>query len=103
MVVFYRKLRGQRSKFTPIFLIVREANLELAMFDLGHNIDHACLRVIISLELAPTPVLDVSGMVGELITPAQVLVEEMAITSHCDDKKDDEGIASSKFEGNFSI
>ncbi len=73
------------------------------MFDLGNNVDHACLRVIISLELAPTPILDVSGMVGELITLAQVLVEEMAITSHCDNEEDDEGIASSKSEGNFSI
>ncbi len=82
---------------------MREANLELAMFDLGNNVDHACLRMIISLELAPTPVPNVSGMVGELITLTQVLVEEMAITSYCDDEEDDESIASSKSKGNFSI
>jgi hypothetical protein len=61
------------------------------------------MHVLILHELAPTPVPDVSGMVGELITPAQVLVEEMAITSDCDDEEDDEGIASSKSEDNFSI
>jgi hypothetical protein len=38
-------------------------------------------------------------MAGELITPTQVLVEEMAITSNCDD----ESIVSSKFESNFLI
>jgi xanthosine utilization system XapX-like protein len=78
---------------------MRKANLKLAMFDLGNNVDHACLRVIIPHEPACALVLNVSGMVGELITPTQVLVEEMAITSNCDD----EGIASSKFESNFSI
>jgi hypothetical protein len=60
------------------------------------------MHVLILHELAPTLVPDVSGMVGELITPSQVLAEEMVITSDCDDEEDDEGIASSKFEGNFS-
>lgn len=61
------------------------------------------MHVLILHELALTPIPNVSGMVGELITPAQVLVEEMAIISDCDDEENDEGIVSSKFKGNFSI
>jgi len=82
---------------------VRETNLELAMFDLGNNVDHACLRVIILTKPTPTPIPDVSGMVGELITLAQVLIEKMVITLDCDDEEDDEGIVSFKSECNFSI
>lgn len=39
-------------------------------------------------------------MVGELITPTQVLATEMAVTYHCDDDEKDEVIVSLEFEGN---
>jgi hypothetical protein len=60
--------------------------------------------VIIPFEHAPTLVPYVNEMVRELINPAQVLAKEMAVISDCDDDEEvDEGLASSKFEGNFSI
>ncbi len=64
---------------------------------------HVCLRVIISTKPTPTHVPDVSGMVGELITLAQVVIEKMAITLDCDDEEDNEGIVSFKSKCNFSI
>ncbi len=71
---------------------------------MGNNVDHACLKVIIPFEHAPTLVPYVNEMVRELINPAQVLAKEMAVISDCDDDEEvDEGLASSKFEGNFSI
>jgi hypothetical protein len=57
-----------------------------------------------SIERAPTLVLDANEMVGELVNLAQILVKEMAIRSNCDDDEEvDEGLASSKSGGNFSI
>jgi hypothetical protein len=64
---------------------------------------HVCLRVIISTKPTPTPIPDVSGIVGELITLAQVVIEKMAISLDCDDEEDNEGIVSFKSECNFSI
>jgi hypothetical protein len=49
------------------------------MFDLGNNVDHVGLKMIIPLEHAHVLAPNVNGMVNELITSAQVLVEEMAI------------------------
>jgi hypothetical protein len=74
------------------------------MFDLGNNVDHACLKMIIPFEHAPTPTLDANEMVGELINQTYVLVKEMAVKFDCDvDEEVDERFASSKHEGNFSI
>jgi len=49
------------------------------MFDLGNNVDHACLKVIIPFEHAPTPTPDANEMVGELINPTHVLAKEMVV------------------------
>jgi hypothetical protein len=74
------------------------------MFDVGNNVDHACLKVIIPFKHAPTPTSDANEMVGELINPTHVLGKEMVVTSNCDDDEEiDEGLVSSKSEGNFSI
>ncbi len=74
------------------------------MFDLGNNVDHSGLRVIIPSEHAPTLVPYVNEMVSELITPAQVLTEEMVIRFDCDDDEEaNDKLVSSNFEGNFSI
>ncbi len=48
-VILGQKLRGQRSKYT------RETNPKISMFDLGSNVDHARLRVTISLEQVAAP------------------------------------------------
>jgi hypothetical protein len=64
---------------------------------------HVCLRVIISTKPTPTPIPDVSGMVGELITLAQIVIKKMAITLDCDDEDGNEAIVSFKSECNFSI
>ncbi len=63
----------RRSKF------IEEVNPKLAMFDLGNNVDHVGLKMIIPLEHAHIPAPDVNAMVNELITPTQVLVEEMVM------------------------
>jgi hypothetical protein len=55
------------------------------MFDLGNNVDHIGLKMIIPFEHAPTLPLDVNEMVGELITLAQLLVEDMVVRSNYDD------------------
>lgn len=74
------------------------------MLDLGNNVNHACLRVIIPFEHAPTLAPYVNEMVGELITLAQVLAEKMVGIFDCDDDEEtNDELASLEFEGNFSI
>jgi hypothetical protein len=60
--------------------------------------------MMIPSEHAPTLAPYVNEMIGELITPAQVLAKEMVIRSDCDDDEEaNDKLASSNFEGNFSI
>ncbi len=62
-------------------------------FDLGNNFDHVGLRLINPTKAMATPSLSnqMDEMVRELITPTQILVEEMAISSKFDnEKRDDE-------------
>jgi hypothetical protein len=48
-VVLHWKPRGQRYEFN------QDVNLEIAMFDLGNNANHACLRMIIPVEQTMPP------------------------------------------------
>jgi hypothetical protein len=73
------------------------------MFDLGNNVDHACLKMIIPFEHAPTPTLDVNEMVGELINPTSILAKEMVVRFDCDDdEKVDERLVSFESKGKIS-
>ncbi len=44
--------------------LIKEANPKLAMFDLGNNVDHVRLKMIIPLEHAHVLTIDVNGMVN---------------------------------------
>ncbi len=74
-VVLHKELNGQRIQFTW------EGNPKLTLFDLRNNSNHVGSKVIdhsqANATLVPPPNVDV--MVGQLIIPTQVLVEEMAI------------------------
>jgi hypothetical protein len=48
-VVLCQELKGRRFKFN------QDVSLEIAMFDLGNNANHACLKVIILVEQATCP------------------------------------------------
>jgi hypothetical protein len=74
------------------------------MFDLGNNVDHVGLKMMIPSKHAPTPILDVNETIGELITLAVVLAEKMVVRFDCDDDKEaNEGLDSLESKGNFSI
>jgi hypothetical protein len=81
-VVLRKEFRGQRSQFT------QEGNLEVTLFDFENNFDHVGLRVrSFPTTYISTPPNIVDVMVGELITPTQILIEEMAtIFDHDDDE-----------------
>jgi hypothetical protein len=71
---------------------IQEGNPKLTLSDLGNNSKHASLRVIDHSQtngtLVPPP--NVDAMVGQMITPTQMLVEEMAIAFEHDDDEIDE-------------
>ncbi len=71
------------------------------MFDLGNNVDHACLRITNTIKVTIVDPLPnhLDGLDGELITPIQVLVKEMAISYECDDDDADEHFWSFDLEG----
>jgi hypothetical protein len=59
------KLKGWRSEFT------RESNPELALFDMGNNVDHVGLWVDVNPTnkvVVASPYPDIDEVVGELIT-----------------------------------
>ncbi len=55
--------------------------------------------MIIPIEETIVPLPNVNEFIGELITLAQVLAENLAITSDCDDE-DEQKISSFASEGN---
>jgi len=84
--VLRQEPRGWRSKF------YRNTSMELTSYDLGNNGNHYDLRMVNPKKAAVACTLQnhVDGQFdGELINPNQIMDEEMAISSECDD--DDEG------------
>lgn len=72
------------------------------MFDLGNNANHADPRMIIPLDQVLAPLENVDEIDGKTITQTQVLAEELAMPSKCDDDEhDEENLASSEFKGNL--
>jgi hypothetical protein len=78
-VVLHKELKGQRSHFT------KEGNLELILFDLGNNFDHASLRLKDHFQVVTTPLPNKNAVTGELITPAQIIAKKMVVASEDDD------------------
>jgi hypothetical protein len=95
-VVLCKELRGQRSHFT-------KKALELTLFDLGNNFDHACLKVTNHSQVVAKPPPNVNTVAGELITPTQVMVKEMAIAFEDDDDDvgDEQEPLSPKFDNEW--
>jgi hypothetical protein len=85
----------------------KEGNPELALFDMGNNVDHVGLwvdvnptnRVAIAAQYP-----NVDEVVGELITWAQILVEEIATTStgDNDDEELQQNLSSSYSNGEWN-
>jgi hypothetical protein len=64
---------------------------KLMLFDLTNNVNHASFRMTNPIEVIVIPLPNhLDAMVHELITLAQVLVEEMTISSKCDVNENDE-------------
>jgi hypothetical protein len=59
------------------------------MFDLSNNANHVGLRMTIPLEQIVAPLQKVNEMDGEIITLAQVLVEELIVAFEGDDDEHD--------------
>jgi hypothetical protein len=55
------------------------------MFNLGDDVEHASLKTNIDANYPIAPPFNVGELDGQVITPAQVLVEEMAMTSKGND------------------
>jgi hypothetical protein len=93
-VVLRQELRGQQLEFH------REANVKLALLNLGNNANHVGLRIRITTE-STTPLPSVDQLFGELITPTQVIVKEMVVASKGEDSYegvDGEKLSSGKCE-----
>jgi hypothetical protein len=61
------------------------------LFDLTNNVNHASFRMTNPIEVIVIPLPNhLDAVVHELFTLAQVLVEEMTISSKCDDDENDE-------------
>jgi hypothetical protein len=73
------------------------------MFDLGNNVNHASLRMIIPLDQIPALVENMDEINGKIIIQTQVLAEKLTVASECDDDEANEkNLASFGFEGNLS-
>jgi hypothetical protein len=73
----------------------QKVNVELALFNLGNHADHANLRMFVPMNDAVALPINTTNVIGELITPTQVAIEEMVIVSN--GKNDDEGDEYSSF------
>jgi hypothetical protein len=99
-VVLRKEPEGARSKF------IKKTNPKLALFDLGNNFNHPGLKVTTNPIDDVVPMLpNVEMLIGDLITPTQVMVEKMAIPSKDDENDGDnsQDMASSEFEGESSF
>jgi hypothetical protein len=99
-VVLRKEPKGARSEF------IKETNPKLALFDLEKNSNHLGLKVTTNPtnDVAPT-LANVEMLIGDLITPTQVMVEEMTVVSKDDENDGDnfQDMASSEFEGESSF
>jgi hypothetical protein len=66
-----------------------KVNVELVLFNLGNNADHASLRMFVPMNDVVALPINTTNVIGELITPTQVVAKEMVIVSN--GKNDDEG------------
>jgi hypothetical protein len=74
---------------------IQKVNVELALFNLGNNANHASLRMFVPMNDVVAPPINMTNVIGELITPTQVVAKEMVIVSN--GENDDEGDEYSSF------
>ncbi len=72
-----------------------KVNVEPVLFNLGNNADHASLRMFVPMNDVVALPINTTNVIGELITPTQVVAKEMVIVSN--GKNDDEGDKYSSF------
>ncbi len=76
--------KGSRLEF------IKETNPKLALIDFGNNSNHLGLKLITNPTDDVVPALpNVEMLIGDLITPTQIMVEEMAVASKDDESDGD--------------